>query len=248
MPIVAVIALWASGRPALVTRHPFLHLARGAINVGSAFCFYLSLVHIPLAEATAIAFSAPLFVTLLSAFVLKERVSVGAWCAVLAGFVGVLVVVRPGFSGFHPAAILPALAAVGYAVMMLSARRISARESLLTTALYIVLAQVLASAVPQFWVWQPIGKEQFAGMVGLAVFSTLGLTFITHGFRLAPPAVVAPFDYSGLLWAALFGWIFWGETLDAWTYAGAALIVASGILVVSQAPAPAKERLPREPV
>ncbi|MBX6319267.1 MAG: DMT family transporter [Pigmentiphaga sp.] len=73
-------------------------------------------------------------------------------------------------------------------------------------------------------------------MAALAVFSTLGLTFVTQAFRLAPPAVVAPFDYSGLIWAALFGWIFWGEALDAWTYVGAGLIAAGGILVVTRQP------------
>lgn len=245
-PVVALIAIRTSGVQALFTAHPFLHLARGAINVAAAFCFYLSLTHIPLAEATAIAFSAPLFVTLLSVVVLKERVGASAWCAVLAGFAGVLVVVRPGWGGFHPAAVLPLLAAVGYAVMMLSARRISSREGLATTAFYIVVAQVAASALLQPWVWQPIDTRQFAGMVGLATFSTLGLTFITHAFRLAPPAVVAPFDYSGLIWATLFGWVFWGEMLDAWSYVGAGLIAAGGILVVTRRPRRAGPATPFE--
>lgn len=235
-PVVALLAARAHGVQALVTAHPLLHLARGAINVAAAFCFYLSLTYIPLAEATAIAFSAPLFVTLLSVMVLKERVGVWAWCAVWTGFAGVLVIVRPGWGSFHPAVFLPLLAAVGYAVMMLTARRISAREPLATTALYIVLAQVAASALLQPWVWRPIDALQFAGMAGLAIFSTLGLTFITHAFRLASPSVVAPFDYSGLIWASLFGWLFWGELLDAWTYVGAALITAGGILVVTRRP------------
>jgi len=235
-PLVALVAIRANGLQSLVTVHPFLHLARGAINVAAAFCFYLSLTYIPLAEATAIAFSAPLFVTLLSVVVLRERVGAWAWCAVWMGFAGVLVTVRPGWGGFHPAALLPLTAAVGYAVMMLTARRIRAEERLTTTAFYIVVAQVAASALLQPWVWRPIDASQFAGMAALAVFSTLGLTFVTQAFRLAPPAVVAPFDYSGLIWGALFGWIFWGEALDAWTYVGAGLIAAGGILVVTRQP------------
>jgi len=232
LPVVTIAVLMHGGRRALRTKHFDVHLLRGAINVGTACCFYFSLTLLPLAEATAIAFSAPLFVTALSVAVLGERVSAKAWIAVLAGFLGVLIVVRPGMSGFQPAAILPLITAMGYAVMMVSARRIGRDESMLTTMFYIALCQVLVSAAAQPWFWRDIAwGEHGLGIAGIATFSTLGLGFITQAFRIAPASVVAPFDYTGLIWATLIGWLVWRELPDAWALLGGVLIAASGIYI-----------------
>lgn len=231
LPVVCALVLLTGGRRALRTRHFGTHLLRGAINVGSASCFYLGLTMLPLAETTAIAFAAPLFVTALSVIALGERVDARAWVAVLAGFAGVLIVVRPGMAGFQPAALLPLVTALGYAVMMVSARRIGAEESMLTTMFYIAFAQMLVAAVPQVWFWRPVAAEHAWGVAGIACFSTLGLGLITQGFRIAPASVIAPFDYTGLIWATLFGWLFWNELPDAWAYCGAALIAGSGIYI-----------------
>src|SRR5690606_31860 len=111
----------------------------------------------------AIAFAAPLFVIGLSAAALGERVPPARWAAVLAGFAGVLIVVRPGTAGFQPAALLPMATALGYAVMMVTARRIGPEESMLTTMLYIALGQVVFSAAPQPWYWQPIEAAHLPG-------------------------------------------------------------------------------------
>lgn len=231
LPVVCALVLMQGGRRALRTQHFDVHMLRGAINVGTACCFYLSLTMLPLAEATAIAFSAPLFVTALSVAVLGERVDARAWLAVLVGFLGVMIVVRPGTNGFQPAALLPLITAIGYAVMMVSARRIGRGESMLTTMFYIALCQVLVSAVAQFWFWRPVLWEHAWGIAGIAVCSTLGLGLITQAFRIAPASVVAPFDYTGLIGATLLGWFIWGELPDSWAFVGAALIAASGIYV-----------------
>lgn len=232
VPIVLVLILAVAGRPALRTRYPKVHLFRGVLNVASASCFYYGLTQMPLAETTAIAFSAPLFVTLLSVFYLKEHVDLGRWLAVLMGFVGVLVVVQPGGSAFQSAALFPLATAFGYAVMMVSARRIGNEEGLLTTMFYIAFAQVLvAGAVVPFF-WQPVASGMhWLGLTGMAVCSTAGLGLITQAFRIAPASVVAPFDYSGLLWAAMFGWLFWREVPGLVACLGAALIAVSGIYI-----------------
>ena len=145
LPVVTALALWLGGRRVLRTGHLRSHLARGAINVVSACCFYLGLNSLPLAEATAIAFAAPLFVTALSVFVLKERVDSRRWLAVLAGFAGVLIIVRPGTDAFQAATLLPLTTAMLYAVMMTTARGISPSEGMLTTTFYIVAGQFLCS-------------------------------------------------------------------------------------------------------
>lgn len=231
LPLVTALVLGLGGSRALRTRHIGVHLLRGAINVASAFCFYLGLTLLPLAETTAIAFCAPFFVTVISVAFLGEKVPMGGWLALFAGFAGVLVIVRPSPDNIQWAALLPLATALGYAVMMVSAKRISARESMLTTMFYIVLGQLVFASLPLAAVWVPVEWPHLPGFVGIAVCSTAGLGLITQAFRIAPATIVAPFDYSGLIWATLFGWIFWRELPDAWSYAGALMIILSGIYV-----------------
>ncbi len=231
LPFVTALALWLGGRRVLRTMHPGLHLTRGAINVISASCFYLGLQALPLAEATAIAFAAPLFVTALSVLILKERVDGKRWLAVLAGFAGVLIVVRPGTQAFQAATLLPLTTALLYAVMMITARGINRAEGMLTITFYIVLGQLVWSSLGLAWVWRTPAAEDLPYFGAVALFSTLGLTLITQGFRIGPASVVAPFDYTGLVWATILGWIFWREAPDAYAYLGAVFIAGSGVYI-----------------
>lgn len=231
LPLVTMLVLSLGGRRALRTQHIGVHLLRGAINVASASCFYLGLTLLPLAENTAIAFCAPLFVTAISVAFLGEKVSRGGWLAILAGFAGVVVIVRPSPGNIQWAALLPLATAFGYAVMMVSAKRISARESMLTTMFYIVLGQLVFASLPLAAVWKPIDWSHLPGFIGIAVCSTMGLGLITQAFRMAPASIVAPFDYFGLISAGLLGWFFWNELPDAWFYVGALMIAASGVYV-----------------
>ncbi|MCP1632481.1 drug/metabolite transporter (DMT)-like permease [Kerstersia gyiorum] len=170
VPIMLVLILALAGRPALRTRYPGLHLFRGFLNVVSASFFYYGLTQLPLAENTAIAFSAPLFVTLLSVLYLKEQVDGRRWAAVIAGFAGVMIVVQPGGPAFQPAALFPLATAFGYAVMMVSARGIGREEGLLTTMFYIALAQVIVAGAAVAWFWQPINQEiHWLGLTGMAI-------------------------------------------------------------------------------
>ncbi|MBV2158418.1 DMT family transporter [Achromobacter denitrificans] len=245
LPFVATLAFWLGGRRVLRTAHPGLHLIRGAINVVSAYCFYLGLRLLPLAEATAIAFAAPLFVTALSVLILKERVDAKRWLAVLAGFAGVLIVVRPGTDAFQAATLLPLVTALLYAVMMITARGIGRGEGMLTTTLYIVLGQLVCSAVALPWVWVAPALDDLPYFGAVALFSTLGLALITQGFRIGPASVVAPFDYTGLIWATILGWIFWREAPDAYAYLGALFIAGSGVYIaVRESRAKTKSRRP----
>ncbi|HTK01292.1 MAG TPA: DMT family transporter [Bordetella sp.] len=232
LPVIAAVAVALGGRHALRTRHPGVHLLRGAINVVSATAFYASLRYLPLAESTAISYAAPLCVMLLSVFVLKERVDILRWGAIACGFAGVLLIVRPGTASFQAAALLPLATAVLYAIMMVTARAIGPSEGFLTMAVYIVAAQLVCSATTLPWFWHTPDPAHWPFFVSVALFSTLGLSLITQAFRIAPASVVAPFDYTGLLWAALLGWVFWRETPDAVTFIGAAIIVAAGLTII----------------
>jgi len=242
LPEVMALVLMLGGRLALRTRHLGLHLVRGVLNIVSASFFYMGLRSLPLAETTAIASSAPLFVTALSVFVLKEQVDSRRWLAVAAGFAGVLIIVRPGADSFQMAALWPLATAVLYAVMMLTARAIGAAESMLTTTLYIVAGQLVCSAVAVPAFWTPPDWSHWPFFVGLALFSTLGLTLITQGFRIGPASVVAPFDYTGLLWASLLGWFVWRDAPALLDYIGAAFIVGSGMYIAWREARSAKRR------
>jgi len=195
-------------------------------------CFYLGLRYLPLAETTAIAFAAPLFVTALSVWWLKERVDARRWLAVGLGFVGVLLVVRPGAASFQAAALYPLVTAFFYGLLMISARGISAGEGMLTTMFYIVVGQLVCASPAIAWFWRTPDWLHLPLFLGVALLSTLGMTLITQAFRIAPASVVAPFDYSGLGWAVLIGWLFWDEAPTALAYLGMACIVASGLYIV----------------
>lgn len=248
LPLAAALVLATLGPRGLRTGSLRLHLVRGAINIVAAVCFYAAITRIPLAEATAIAFCAPLFVTALAWLVFKERVSTGAWAATLLGFIGVLVIVQPGAGSLAWAMLLPVGTALGYAVMMLSAKHIQAGEKMFTTMFYIVAAQMLFSAWPLWWVWQPVAWADAPALLGLAVTAMLGIGCLTHAFRVAPASLIAPFDYSALIWATLLGWWFWQEVPTLPFYAGATLIVAAGIYMATRkAPqAPAAKAVPRK--
>lgn len=240
LPVVmALVAALGGGRRALRTRHPWLHLGRGAINVVSACCFYLGLQAMPLAEATAISYAAPMFVTALSVLVLKDRVDGARWLAVCAGFAGVLVIVQPGSASFQPAALLPLTTALLYALMMITARAIGRGEGMLTTMFYIVAAQLVCSAVLAPWFWTEVLWGDLPRFAAVAVFSTLGLTFITQGFRIGPASVVAPYDYTGLLWATLLGWLIWRDAPGLAVCVGAVVIAASGVYIAWRETRPA---------
>ncbi|UHL64094.1 DMT family transporter [Paralcaligenes sp. KSB-10] len=229
LPLVTALALSLGGRWTLRTRQLNLHAWRGLLNVVGACAFYQGLVHLQLAETTAIAYAAPVFVVLLSAWLLKEKLDIYRTIAVALGFTGVLIIVRPGSSAFQLASIYPLITALTYACMMVSARRIDAGHSFPTLMFYSVLPQVVFSIVLMPWLWQPVAGGDWISIFAIGIFSTLGVSLISQGFRLAPASVVAPFDYSGLLWATFFGWLVWDELPDEYSYIGAVLIIAAGL-------------------
>lgn len=232
MPLVALL-LYSTGRRALfASQHLGLHALRGLFSIGAAFCFFSSLNHLPLAEATSLAFAAPIFVTALSVPLLGEHVGWRRWVAVLVGFAGILIIVRPGAAAFQPASLYPVAAALFYALFMISARKIRGGESMWTVMFFITLFPLLYSAPLSTGVWETFEPSHAMTILGIALAGTVGITLISLGFRLAPAAIVAPFDYTALVWASLFGWLFWSELPDAWTYAGSAIIVASGIAII----------------
>ncbi|MCV0428081.1 MAG: DMT family transporter [Roseibium sp.] len=232
LPFAIAVALKLGGTSALRSYRPAAHLLRGGLWLTAATLFFTSFIYLGLAEATALVFVMPVFVTALSALVLKHPVGWRRWSAVLVGFLGVIIVVRPGFGTFQTASLLPLATAFFYALLMLSARWIDPRESVWTLMLYLVGSGAFlgAFAMPFFWVAPR--PEDFSLFLGIAFFGTAGATLMTQAFRLAPASVVAPLDYTALLWATLFGWLLWEEIPVAATFVGATIIIASGTYIV----------------
>lgn len=232
LPVAAGAAVAMGGRAALHSYRPAAHLVRGVIWLCAASIFITSLKLLGLAEATVLIFVAPVFVTALTGLVLKEPVGWRRWSAVLVGFLGVLIVVRPGAATFQPAALMPVTTALFYAALMISARWVDPRESVWTLSLYLVGAGALLSGLVTPFVWVPLRAEDIGLFLAIALFGTAGMVLMTQAFRFAPAPVVAPFDYTALLWATLLGWALWGEVPDLATYVGATVIILSGIFIV----------------
>lgn len=231
LPLIALLAHFGGGLRTLGTRRPVMHLVRGLIYTGTMVCFVLGLTLLPLAEATAIAFVAPLFVTLLSVPLLGERIDRPVLLASLVGFVGVLVVVRPGGDAFQLGSLVLIGAAVFYALMMITARRWGGREHLWAMVFYMTLVPFLLTALALPWVWQTPQPWHWLGFIGSGIFGVGATAFITLAFRHAPAAIAAPFDYTAMLWAVLLGWWFWGELPDLWVFLGSILIIGSGLAI-----------------
>lgn len=231
-PITIVIALVMGGPSALRSHRPVAHLLRGALWVIATMMFFTSFIYLGLAEATALIFVAPFFITLISALFLGEEVGWRRWLAVVAGFLGVLVIIRPGGTTFQLISLLPVATALVYALLMLSARWVDPRESVWTLLVYLTGAGALLSALIVPLVSVPIRLGDLWLFAGIALFGTAGMTMMTQAFRLAPAVVVAPLDYTALLWATLFGWLIWRESPDAMTFFGAAIIIASGVFTI----------------
>ncbi|HEX5080155.1 MAG TPA: DMT family transporter [Geminicoccaceae bacterium] len=235
----------------LRTRRWRLHLSRGLLMIASNSFFFLGLIAMPVAEATAMFFVAPLFITLLSALLLGEPVGPRRLCAVLLGFAGVVIVVRPGSGLVGPVALLPVGAAATYAVMQIMTRRLGVTDSAATMAFWAQMVFVAASAA----VGLAVGDGRFAGsgdpsldfllrawhlpkledvplfgLVGLLIAGASVLLF--QAYRTTEAAAIAPFEYIALPFAAIWGFLFWGEAPDATALVGMGLIVGSGVFIV----------------
>lgn len=214
---------------ALRTGQPGLQLMRGVALLSSSLFFISGLRFLPIAEASATGFVSPLFVTALSIVFLGEKVGVRRWVATALGLIGVLIVLRPGTSAFHPAAFFPIVSALAWAGTLVMTRLMSGKEHAITTMTYSSITGVciLSALVPMVWVAPSWHDILFGIFIGIA--STAGQWIVVLAFRYADASVLAPFSYTQLLWVSISGFLIFGELPDVWTVTGAVFIVASGL-------------------
>ena len=234
LPLVVAYVAWRGAFRSLLRVRWGLHLLRGAIGIATLGMFAYALRRLPLAEAYAIFFVAPLLITMLSVPFLGERVERARWIAIVVGLCGVLVVLRPDGTGLFSLAGLAVLAsALGYAVSAITVRivhRTDSTEALVFWLTTLVALGAGAIAAPN-WVAVRMDVDGWV-LAGVAVTGFLGQLSITEAFRHGEASAIAPFEYSALAWALLIDWLVWHSVPDAWTLGGAAIIIASGVYLV----------------
>ncbi len=228
---VLLALLPAPRRARLRTRHLGLLALRSAAWMGITFLFYAGLRHVPLAESIMLVSTAPFMIALLAGPALGERITPGTWTAVLIGFAGVLVVLRPGLGVLHWGAVFPILAAAAFSVAQLVTRRLSREEDPWTILIY--SAGIGALLLAPFGIaassaLRPSDWMLLASIGGIAAVADIA---ILAALRRAPASTLAPFQYSQILWAMVAGALVFGETPDAFAVAGAAIIVAGGLVL-----------------
>jgi drug/metabolite transporter (DMT)-like permease len=232
IPIVAYI-LATRGLRVLRTSRPLGHLVRATIGITGMLCGFSALSMMPLSEFTAITFAAPLFITALSWPVLGERVGPYRWAAVVVGFAGVLVMIRPDPSAFIGLGAILALGqALGTAGAMLAIRQLGATEPGPTIVFYFTLAGTLVGAAGLPFVWTDPTPTLLLILVACGLCGGVGQLLLTQAFRLAPAAIIAPFEYAALIWAGLIGFAIWRETPAPTTILGGCIVAASGLYIL----------------
>jgi drug/metabolite transporter (DMT)-like permease len=233
LPIIVLWIAWTGGfRQLLHVRFP-LHLVRGILGIIMLAGFAYGVRHIPLSEAYSIFFIAPLLITAFAVPILGEHVEWQRWVAIAAGLLGVLVVLRPTGSGFvTPAGIAVLICATCYALSAITVRilgRTDSTQSMVFWLMTMVGGGAGLLAIPQ---WKAIQPEHWPVIAGVAVTGSLGQWAITEAFRTGEASFVAPFEYTALAWGLGLDWLLWQTIPGGRTFAGAAIIIASGLYLI----------------
>lgn len=218
------------------------HFWRTLMGTVSMVLGFYALAMLPLADATALAFSQPLFSVVLAAIVLHEKVRWRRWTATIVGFIGVLVMVRPGSHGLQLGAIVALCNAMSVAVSILLVRRLSASEAPLMILTQFALWSTLFLLVPAIWFWRWPTPFGWALAVGVSITATLGQYFWVQAFASGEMSAVAPFDYLRLPFAVFVGWMIWGDMPVVWTFVGAAIVIGSALYIAYREQQLARER------
>lgn len=231
------MVLWLVGQSqggfaALRTRRPVEHAARAFCAAVELTAFYFAISMIPLPTAMSIVAASPIFGTILGIVFLRERLRLGGWIAVFAGFLGMLLVVQPeegASSIMGTVAVLTSV--VLWCFAQLFARRLSTTESNLSILFYYAIGGVVILGIATPFVWVNPTPLEWAGLLAVGVFGCLGQYFLILSLRYAPMSLLAPFEYSALVWASVYGYIFWGDVLGPVAIAGVAIIIAACLYI-----------------
>ena len=219
------------GWSGLKTQRIGLYTVRGIIGLGAMLAWFWAITILPLADATALSFTAPLFATILAVFVLAEVVRARRWAAILVGFVGALIILRPGVQeiGWPTLAVLFSSLLMATSTVMI--KLLSRTEPTSAIVTYLVIYLTPMSLIPALFVWETPSWTTLAWLIALGGVATAAHQCITRSFTVAEASAVMPFDFTRLIFAALIGYFFFGQIPDLWSGIGAAVIVAASVYV-----------------
>ena len=215
----------------LRTKQIGLHALRGVINMAAMLMFFTALAISPIAKVTALGFTAPIFMAILAVLVLGERFRIYRWSAIFLGFVGMLIILRPGLVAIDTGALLVIGSAALWAVAMIIIKIQSRTESSLTIVAYMGIFLGVFSIAPAVWVWQPFGLQTLGFMVLIGLFGSIAQMAISESLKETDSTALMPFDFLKLIWAAMIGVWFFSEIPDIYTWIGATVIFLSGLFI-----------------
>ncbi|MCI0400126.1 MAG: DMT family transporter [Gammaproteobacteria bacterium] len=224
--------LYHTGISTLATRRFTHHLVRTLFGLAAMYCFFYAIARLQLAEAVLFNFSAPLFIPIIALVWLGERVPRQLGAAIVAGFLGISLILKPGFGLFSDAAVIGLASGIFAAIAMVSIRRLSDTEPTSRIVFYFAMICTVVSAIPLIWGWQTPALGALAIMAVGGALATVGQLFLTHSYALAPAAQIGPYTYATVIFAAAIGWAIWGEVPDRFTILGAILVCIAGILAL----------------
>ena len=238
VPLLIWTCFTVGPRQAIKTQRPLVHVVRGAVGVLAMFTNFTALALLPLVTVTAFGFMQPIFAVVLAAIMLKEHAGPWRWAAVMIGFAGVLLMMEP-HGGLAALLSLKLTQGIFYALAftLLSAfivvwiRQMSATERSEAIVFYFMSACAIAGLVTLAFDHAALSCQQIALLVGCGLFGGVGQVLMTYSYRYGEPSLLAPFDYSAMVWAMLLGWFVLGEHPEAMVLAGAAVVIASGLLI-----------------
>ena len=235
--LIALIPAWfvlrsEGGLAALRTRRLPFHIFRSCVSMSFLMCFFYALTLMPLADLYAITFAAPLFITALGVPMLGERVGPRRWAAIGVGFLGVLVILRPGGDVLSLGGLIGLGSSLLFSFSMIFTRQLSRTESNGAIVTYFALTSTVLSGLALPFAWTMPNALDWSLLIAIGLIGGVGQILITHAFRSAAAAIVSPFQYTSILWGLLFGYIFFDDLPDAIMLSGAAIVVASGLYIL----------------
>ena len=240
--IVFLPILMRSGLTVLHTDRIGLHLVRACLNVCAMFAFFTALSITPIAKVTALSFTSPLFMAVLSVIILGERMRVRRWTATILGFVGTLIILRPGIEAIDLGSVLVVSSAIVWAVTMIVIKFLARTDSSLTITAYMNVLLSILSLGPAIYVWQTPSAEAWMWLVFIGVSGTLAQLTLTEALSQTEATAVMPFDFLKLVWTAAMGFLFFAEIPTIYTWIGAAVIFFSGFYIAYRESVLARQR------
>ena len=224
----------SGGLDVFKTKRFFGHMWRSVVGTASLITYFYSLQHLPLADAVAVSFTNPIFITLLSMVMLKEKVALNTWIAIALGFIGVMIIAKPEGLTLNIGVFYGLASSMFYALAMISLRTLGGTEKVLTTTAYFTVLASCMLAVPAAFSWVAPSFLDLMIFILCGLLAGIGQLFLTSAYQNAPPSVISPFNYSSILWAVIIGFIAWGQIPELHVWIGASIVIATGVYILQQ--------------